>query len=212
MEITGTQRIAAPRVDVWAALNDPVVLQRCLPGCESVVRSGADSFVVVIKAAVGPLRARFNGSLSLTEAQPPETCVIVFQGQGGAMGFGKGSATVRLEELDASTQLTYTARAEVGGKLAQVGSRLIDSVARKMSDDFFAALREQLVPTPPAPPVLDVPSASSRTAGESAPHETRAAARAMPPQSASVMVPGWWLGIAAVLGACTAIGGALLLR
>lgn len=143
MEITGTQTIAAPRADVWQALNDPATLRRCLPGCESVERLTPEEFRIVITAAIGPLRPRFNGTLRMTEAAPPASCVMVFEGQGGAMGFGKGTATVSLREDGGATELSYAARAQVGGKLAQVGSRLIDGVARKISDDFFAAFHRQ---------------------------------------------------------------------
>src|ERR1700712_3462709 len=136
MEIAGTQLIPAARLAVWDALNDPAVLKRCLPGCESVERTSAEEFKVIVAAAIGPLRARFNGVLRMTEAQPPRSCVMVFEGQGGAVGFGQGSARVALREQGGATVLDYNAQAQVGGKLAQIGSRLIDSVARKMSDDF----------------------------------------------------------------------------
>jgi carbon monoxide dehydrogenase subunit G len=151
MQITGTQSIAAPRLAVWDALNDADVLKRCLPGCESVEKTTPEEFKVIVAAAIGPLRARFNGVLRLTEAQAPGSCVMVFEGQGGVVGFGKGSAHVALREVGATTELDYTAKAQVGGKLAQVGSRLIDSVAKKMSDDFFEAFRKQLALAEPAP-------------------------------------------------------------
>ena len=148
MQITGSQSIAAPRQQVWAALNDPAILKGCLPGCESVERVSPELFRVVVVSAIGPLRAKFNGDLRLTQAQPPESCVMVFEGQGGAVGFGKGQATVELLDVGSATELRYSAQAQVGGKLAQIGSRLIDSVARKMSDDFFEAFRKLVVPTP----------------------------------------------------------------
>ena len=148
MQITGSQSIAAPRQQVWAALNDPAILKGCLPGCESVERVSPELFRVVVVSAIGPLRAKFNGDLRLTQAQPPESCVMVFEGQGGAVGFGKGQATVELLDVGSATELRYSAQAQVGGKLAQIGSRLIDSVARKMSDDFFEAFRKLVVPAP----------------------------------------------------------------
>jgi carbon monoxide dehydrogenase subunit G len=151
MEINGKQLIAAPRQAVWDALNDPAVLKQCLPGCESVERTSPDEFAVVVTSAIGPLRARFNGTLRMTEVDAPGSCVLVFQGQGGPIGFGKGASRVELAEAGASTELTYSAKAEVGGKLAQIGSRLIDGVARKMSDDFFLAFRRVLVPDAPIP-------------------------------------------------------------
>lgn len=225
MEITGTQSIAAPRARVWEALNDPVVLKACLPGCESVERNGDDAFKVVVVAAIGPLRARFNGSLAITEALAPESCIMVFQGQGGAVGFGKGSSTVVLREVGEETELSYTAKAEVGGKLAQVGSRLIDSVARKMSDDFFVAFRRQLAPPAPIEPVVAESTAATggippaEVAGlppgatpprPSVPSPSQPLAGAASGQQA--LVPAWWLFIAVVLGSATTLAGALLLR
>ena len=170
MQITGSQSIAAPRHQVWAALNDPAILKGCLPGCESVERVSPELFRVVVVSAIGPLRAKFNGDLRLTQAQPPESCVMVFEGQGGAVGFGKGQATVELLDVGSATELRYSAQAQVGGKLAQIGSRLIDSVARKMSDDFFEAFRKLVVPTPTSPSITAeagaaIPASVKRSGG-----------------------------------------------
>ena len=147
MELTGSQSIPAPPAAVWDALVDPAVLQRCLPGCESVEKTAADEFKVVMASTIGPLRIRFTGVLRLTETRPPQSCVMVFEGHGGAAGYGKGIARVQLHDGGLTTELDYAAKVEVGGKLAQVGSRLIDGVARKMSVDFFEALRGQLAVT-----------------------------------------------------------------
>ena len=167
MQITGTQSIAAPRDQVWSALNDPDILKGCLPGCESVERVTPELFRVVVVSAIGPLRAKFNGNLRLTQARPPESCVMVFEGQGGAVGFGKGQATVELDEVGNTTELRYSAQAQVGGKLAQIGSRLIDSVARKMSDDFFEAFRKLVAPTLSAPVAVEAaPSVSVAGQGQ----------------------------------------------
>jgi len=144
MEIIGTQLISAPREAVWLALNDPLILKNCLPGCESVEKLSNEEFKVIIKTSIGPLRARFQGSLIMTESHPPASCVMNFEGQGGAVGFGKGTSSVTLESVAEGTQLSYNAKAQIGGKLAQVGSRLIDSVAKKMTDDFFKAFKAQL--------------------------------------------------------------------
>src|SRR5690606_25009722 len=103
-----------------------------------------EEYKVIMVAAIGPLRARFNGKLCMTNAQPPAACTMEFEGQGGPVGFGKGTSEVSLTETQEGTQISYTAHAQVGGKLAQVGSRLIDNVARKMADDFFKALTKQL--------------------------------------------------------------------
>ena len=146
MQLEGSQMIAAPREAVWAALNDPAVLKACLPGCESVEQTASDQYAVVLAAAVGPVKARFKGALQLEDADAPRSCTLLFQGQGGVAGFGKGSARVELDEVPEGTLLRYVSAVQVGGKLAQVGARLIESVARKMSNEFFAAFREQLVP------------------------------------------------------------------
>ena len=231
MEINGSQSIGAPRQQVWDALNDPVILKLCLPGCESVERVSPEEFRVLIEAAIGPLRARFNGKLHMTEANPPESCLMTFEGQGGVVGFGKGSSAVSLVETAEGTTLNYTANAQVGGKLAQVGSRLIDNVARKMAEDFFAALRRQLVPAEVAAEPASVASASTvpdssvaaqlpATAASPAAREgartavQRPAAPVTPaPLSAPVaLVPAWWLGVAVVLGAVVSLAGVVVAR
>lgn len=239
MEITGSQRIAAPRDAVWAALNDPEVLKACLPGCESVERTGENAFQVVVAATVGPLRARFNGSLRMTEAQPPTSCVMNFEGQGGVVGFGKGSANVALAVIPEGTELTYTAQTQVGGKLAQIGSRLVDNVAKKMADDFFVAFKARVAPVetpatdeprhgvsnptskPGTPASVErkntahaapVPIAISGSSPTAAAASTPAPTSAVAANPSLVMVPGWWLAVAAVLGAMATAMGVLLSR
>ncbi|WP_296554824.1 carbon monoxide dehydrogenase subunit G [Pigmentiphaga sp.] len=218
MDITGTQVIAAPRSEVWRALNDPDTLKRCLPGCESVEQAAPDAFRIVITAAVGPLRPRFNGSLRLTDAVPPASCVMVFEGQGGAMGFGKGSASVELREVEGGTELAYAAKAQVGGKLAQVGARLIDSVARKISDDFFKAFRKQFLPEAPAVRADGEGAGQTLPRGEAArpdSNPTQRAPAAIVPQAADAdavtRVPGWWLIVAFVLGVAATLAGAVVI-
>jgi carbon monoxide dehydrogenase subunit G len=202
VEFTGSQSIAAPRAAVWNALNDPAVLQRCLPGCQSIERTTGDEFRFVMLAAIGALRARFNGILRLTEAQAPQSCVLVFEGKDPAMGFGKGTARVELQEAGNATELRYVAQAQLGGKLAQVGSRLIDNIAKKISDDFFAAFNKQVmqpVPTPVLGPTADLePTAASASASPAA-----FAALAAPFRlQITELVPWWaWLAIGAVVGA-----------
>lgn len=208
MEIVGQQIIPAPREAVWKALNDPAVLQKCLPGCESVEQTSPQEFHMAIKASIGPLRARFAGVLRMADVQAPQSCVMHFEGQGGVVGFGKGSANVSLRETPEGTELSYESRAEVGGKLAQVGSRLIDSVAKKMSDDFFKALRQQLAPPSEAPPAA-APAKPVLPAPEK---KAASPAGANAPRADTVMVPGWWLAPAAVLGAALAIAGARLIH
>ncbi|MES2759913.1 MAG: carbon monoxide dehydrogenase subunit G [Pseudomonadota bacterium] len=137
MEFKGTQTIQAPRELVWKCLNDAAVLQACVPGCESFTAQSADDYLAVVVAAVGPVKARFKGSLTLSERVEATSYKISGQGEGGIAGFGKMNAHVSLADVEGGTELTYLSTAEVGGKLAQIGSRLVSSVANKLADEFF---------------------------------------------------------------------------
>ncbi|MFN0039203.1 MAG: SRPBCC family protein [Burkholderiales bacterium] len=136
--MSGEQRIPLPQQRVWEALNDPEILKACIAGCESIERVSDNEYKVAIMAAIGPVRAKFSGKLLLSDIHPPHSYSLAFEGSGGAAGFGKGSARVSLASDAQGTLLTYQATASVGGKLAQIGSRLIDGVAKKMADEFFA--------------------------------------------------------------------------
>ena len=139
MELSNTRTVPLPRPVVWAALNDPAVLKDCLPGCESLEPDGEHAWRVVMAARVGPVSARFNGRMSMADIQEPETYTLQFDGQGGAAGFARGDARVTLKPLAGDqTEMSYVAKAQVGGKLAHIGSRLVDGAAAKMADDFFA--------------------------------------------------------------------------
>jgi carbon monoxide dehydrogenase subunit G len=144
-----------PRERVWAALNDPEILRASVPGCESFERVEDDHYKVVMAASVGPIKARFNGKLTLTDLRAPESYSLTFEGSGGAAGFGKGGAHVDLTSEGTGTRLAYRAHAQVGGRLAQVGARLIDGVAKKMAEDFFgrftAAVTASQAPTQATP-------------------------------------------------------------
>ncbi|PWS34023.1 carbon monoxide dehydrogenase [Falsiroseomonas bella] len=151
MEMTGERRIAAPRERVWEALNDPAVLQAAIPGCESVERIGDDQFQAKVAVKLGPMSARFGGKVTLSNINPPESYTISGEGQGGAMGFAKGGADVALEEVGPEeTVLRYNVKAQVGGKMAQLGARLIDSTAKSMADQFFDRFAAQVAPPVPA--------------------------------------------------------------
>ncbi|HZW73103.1 MAG TPA: carbon monoxide dehydrogenase subunit G [Caldimonas sp.] len=151
MELNGERTISASVPDTWAALNDPETLKACVAGCESLERVGDDAFAAVVAMRIGPVSARFKGNLKLSNVQPPTSYTINFDGQGGVAGFGKGSADVSLAAIDPiTTRLAYRARATVGGKMAQIGSRLIDAAAAKITDDFFAAFEAQLLARAPA--------------------------------------------------------------
>ncbi|MFQ5982648.1 MAG: carbon monoxide dehydrogenase subunit G [Woeseiaceae bacterium] len=146
MDIKGEYQIASSREQVWAALNDPEMLKACIPGCESMEKVSDTEFSARVMAAIGPVRAKFDTRLTLENVQPPVSYTLVGSSKGGAAGFGRGSADVRLAELDGGTQLTYDADFKVGGKLAQVGSRLVLGVTRKTADDFFGNLSRKLDP------------------------------------------------------------------
>jgi carbon monoxide dehydrogenase subunit G len=144
MEMSGEQLIPASQADTWAALNDPQVLQACVPGCESLERIADNEFQVLMVARIGPVSAKFKGKLGLSDLKPPHSYAIAFEGQGGAAGFGKGSAQVQLAPDGEGTRLSYQVKANVGGKLAQIGSRLVDAAAKKISQDFFNAFNEKV--------------------------------------------------------------------
>ncbi len=145
MELQGERLIPASVDATWQALNDPESLKACIAGCESLEATGPDAFAAVVALRVGPVSARFKGNLQMTNIVPPTSYTINFDGQGGVAGFGKGSADVALTPEGAQTRLKYTARAQVGGKMAQVGSRLIDAAAGKITDDFFKAFEARLL-------------------------------------------------------------------
>jgi len=176
MQIANQQTLSVSQQQAWDALNNIDVLQEAIPGCESLVETAPQHYEVHIMAAVGPVKARFKGKLRLSDLQPPASYRIDFEGQGGAAGHGKGAASVRLEPTSANTcVLHYEATATVGGKIAQIGQRLVDMAAQKMAGEFFQnfnAALEQLYPAP----VADTPEAPP-----SAVHTPSAA-----PQ------PGWW--------------------
>lgn len=138
MEMTGEYRIPAPRQDVWNALNDPEILRQCIPGCESMEKEADDSYTARMLAKIGPVKARFATSIALSNLNPPQSYTIAGEGKGGPAGFGKGSADVKLSDDEGETVLNYTASMQVGGKLAQVGSRLVAGTAKKYADDFFS--------------------------------------------------------------------------
>lgn len=137
MEMNQTQRLPVPQQVAWEALNDIELLKQCIPGCESIEPDGENAYQLALTAAVGPVKARFKGRMALQDIQAPDSYTIQFDGQGGAAGFGKGSARVSLTPEGDETLLTYAVQAQVGGKIAQIGSRLVDAAARKMADAFF---------------------------------------------------------------------------
>jgi carbon monoxide dehydrogenase subunit G len=137
MDMTGSRQIAASRQKVWAALNDPNILKQCITGCEALAMQSPTDMTARVRLAVGPVRATFNGKVKLTDVDPPNGYRIVGEGNGGVAGFAKGGAVVRLADDGGGTLMTYDVKADVGGKLAQLGGRLIDSTAKRFADEFF---------------------------------------------------------------------------
>ncbi|MGI9373032.1 MAG: CoxG family protein [Hyphomicrobiales bacterium] len=144
MELTGEYRIPAPREQVWAALNDPAILEACIPGCDEFEMTSPTEFKAKVTTKIGPVKAKFKGAVTLSEINPPESYTISGSGEGGIAGHAKGGAHVVLTEEQEGTLLTYTADAQVGGKIAQIGSRLIKSTSKKLADKFFSAFSEKL--------------------------------------------------------------------
>jgi carbon monoxide dehydrogenase subunit G len=145
MEMSGTIELRAPREQVWQALNDPLVLKECIPGCEALERTPDDEFLATAVIKVGPIKATFNGKVRLSDISAPSGYTISGQGQGGIAGFAAGTAKVQLDVAsDGGTVLSYQTQTKIGGKLAQLGARLIDSTAKKLTTQFFDAFREQV--------------------------------------------------------------------
>jgi uncharacterized protein len=181
MDMTGEYVVAAPRQKVWEALNDPDVLKQCIPGCETIEKLSPTEMTATVRAKVGPVSARFGGKVTLSDLDPPNGYRISGEGTGGPAGFAKGGATVKLADEGGATKLSYIVEANIGGKLAQIGSRLIDATARQMAEQFFAkfaaivgsgaqsaaaaaASAAQASAAPPAPAAAAAPQASQQPA------------------------------------------------
>ena len=166
MQMQGERSIDASRDEVWSALNDPEVLKACIPGCEALEKTSPTAFEATVLQKVGPVKARFKGSVELSDIVRAERYTITGEGKGGAAGFAKGGATVHLSDDGEGTLLTYEAEAKVGGKLAQLGGRLIDGFARKLADEFFTRFQQAV--EGPAPETIE-----ETEAGEDAPGERK---------------------------------------
>jgi carbon monoxide dehydrogenase subunit G len=186
MEIKGEYRIAAPREKVFAALNDPAILQACIPGCESLEKTSDTEMTAKVRLRIGPVSASFTGKVTLSDLDPPNGYRISGEGQGGAAGFAKGGAVVTLRDDAGDTVLTYNVDAQVGGKIAQVGARLIDGTAKKLADEFFGKFATMVGGPPPAA----VDAAAPPPTGTIAPPPTGTAA---PPSAATAKGYKHWL-------------------
>lgn len=205
MEFTGEYRIPAPRQVVWEALNDPEILRQALPGCEEMKKLSDTEFEARVLAQVGPVKARFSGRVKLEEPNPPESYMLVGEGQGGAAGFARGQAKVTLTEEDGHTVLRYVAEANVGGKLAQIGSRLVQGTAKKMADQFFGRFSEIVAEKARAAGYVPAEAAAAAAVPEAAPAPEAAPVpeAAPPPPPAPAAAPGLlqrpWVWVAGVV-------------
>ena len=188
MDLTGEYRIPAPRETVWAALNNPDVLKACIPGCEELNKTSDTELVAKVVAKIGPVKAAFGGKVTLSDLDPPNGYTITGEGQGGAAGFAKGGAKVRLEAVDggAATVLHYSADAQSGGTLAPIGYRLVEGTAKKLADEFFAAFAAQAAANAPA-------ASQAAQAGEQAPQPVSQPAPAIATASSTGLSPVLWI-------------------
>jgi uncharacterized protein len=185
MDMTGERRIPAPRQTVWEALNNPDVLKASIPGCESLEKLDDDQMKATAAVKVGPISARFSGKVQLSDIDPPNGYRISGEGQGGVAGFAKGGANVTLADDGADTLLSYQVNAQVGGKLAQLGGRLIDATAKQMADAFFDRFSKQVQAMSPAAEPA-VPPVGAETAAAPVP-------QAVPPEPAPAAISFWSL-------------------
>lgn len=189
MDMQGSRQLAITQQQAWDALNDPAVLKACIPGCDKVEPTGENQYAIGMSVKVGPVAAKFAGKISLSDIVPPKSYSINFEGQGGAAGFGKGNSAVTLTPNDAGCLLDYTVHASVGGKIAQLGQRLIDGVAKSMAEDFFKRFDDAMQAAHPAAYAAQAEATIAQPP-----------ALASAKESASAGIPLWvWIGIAAVI-------------
>ena len=208
MDMSGERRLAAPRQAVWEALNDPEVLKACIAGCEKLEKTSDTEMTATVAVKIGPISARFGGKVTLSDIDAPNSYTISGEGQGGVAGFGKGGAAIRLQDTDGGgTLLTYEVKAQVGGKIAQLGARLIDATAKQMADTFFDRFAEKVkvaAPEPePAPMAAAAPSAPAARP-EPIP-EVKPVPRTVglidliPPEPLGIPIIGWVSGAVALV-------------
>ena len=163
MDMQGSRPLGVTQQQAWEALNDPETLKRCLPGCDKFEATGEGQYTVTMAVKVGPVSAKFAGKVTLSDIQPPESYRLSFEGQGGVAGFGKGASAVSLTPNDAGCELAYTVQAQVGGKIAQLGQRLIDGAAKSMADDFFKRFDAEMQRLHGVPPAAGEPAEEAKT-------------------------------------------------
>lgn len=196
MDMSGERLIAASRDTVWAALNDPEVLKACIKGCESIEKLSDTEMTAVVAAKIGPISSRFNGKVNLSDLDPPNAYTISGEGQGGVAGFAKGGAKVQLSDAEGGTKLAYQVNAQIGGKMAQLGARLIDSVAKSYAEDFFTKFSEKVAPAPvPAAAPEPQPAAADHKPEEQMADHTHAHDHAHGVDRSNPVVAGLPVGI-----------------
>ena len=211
MDMSGERRIHAPRQKVWEALNDPAVLQACIPGCDAMERQSDNELKATATIKIGPISARFAGKVLLTDIDPPNGYTITGEGQGGVAGFAKGGASVRLTDIDGGTLLTYAVKAQVGGKIAQLGARLIDASAKQISEAFFDRFSAHLAPAAPAEPAAPTTPADT-THLANTPHLTNTQTTPVPRTVGILdLIPPAPYGIPLIGWAGMAVGTVILL-
>ena len=210
MEMLGTRQLGVTQQQAWEALNDPETLKACLAGCDKFEAAGDDTYSVGMAVKIGPVSAKFSGKVMLTEITPPQGYKLSFEGQGGVAGFGKGASSVTLTPNDAGCELGYTVQAQVGGKIAQLGQRLVDGAAKSMADDFFKRFDALMAQRYPAPDAAndDDEEGGGTSFGAIDSLEARTRPMSMAAASAPSMQKWIWIGVAVVI----AIGAALYLR
>ena len=214
MEMTGEFRIPAPRQRVWEGLNDPEILKSSIPGCQTIEKLSDTEFTAKVLAQVGPVKANFAGKVTLADLNPPQSYTIAGEGTGGVAGFAKGSAKVNLDEDGGATVLHYAVQAHVGGKLAQIGSRLIDSVARRMAENFFTRFVTAVAPeqaTPASGVMAETEAVPANRVASDAPVQRAAPTASVEAQPSGAASPArkdirlppavWVTGLAAIIGA-----------
>jgi carbon monoxide dehydrogenase subunit G len=189
MQMQGTRELHATAQQAWAALNDPEILRQCIPGCQTFELESPDVYAMVAAIKIGPVSAKFTGKIALTDIEPPHGYTLNFEAQGGVAGHGKGTSHVKLIETDHGVTLTYTVESQIGGKLAQLGQRLIDGAAKSMADDFFKRFELALADQAKGPARAEVPAEAATQA---------------PPPRIREGVPRWlWIAIAAAVAVIT---------
>lgn len=208
MDMQGSRQLAVTQQQAWEALNDPEILKRCITGCEKFEASAENVYSIVVAIRIGPVSARFNGKVTLADIVMPQSYSLKFDAQGGAAGFGKGESQVQLIPNETGVELRYTVKSTVGGKLAQIGQRLIDGVAKSLAEEFFArfeaALVERFLPaassTPAEPEEAQATGAASPSSGDAPPQASGVSAPTPTPAwvwlaaIGAAFLAGWFLG------------------